>query len=105
MKIQVGDVKETVRQTGVVRDMVDVIKNCLQVDIEEDEISYERLITHLRFALIRVEQGTTETMDKDMLQLIREKFPEAFACSQKLDRKSTRLNSSHVAISYAVFCL
>src|SRR5690625_6136259 len=23
----------------------------------------------------------------------------------KLDRKSTRLNSSHVAISYAVFCL
>src|SRR5690625_6561837 len=25
--------------------------------------------------------------------------------SLKLDRKSTRLNSSHVAISYAVFCL
>src|SRR5690625_6303320 len=25
--------------------------------------------------------------------------------SQDLDRKSTRLNSSHVAISYAVFCL
>src|SRR5690625_3623010 len=24
---------------------------------------------------------------------------------QKIDRKSTRLNSSHVAISYAVFCL
>src|SRR5207249_5662063 len=25
--------------------------------------------------------------------------------AQKLDRKSTRLNSSHVSISYAVFCL
>src|SRR5207253_7882453 len=25
--------------------------------------------------------------------------------SPRLDRKSTRLNSSHVAISYAVFCL
>src|SRR5690625_6948956 len=25
--------------------------------------------------------------------------------SEELDRKSTRLNSSHVAISYAVFCL
>src|SRR5690554_7369848 len=25
--------------------------------------------------------------------------------SQNLDRKSTRLNSSHVRISYAVFCL
>src|SRR5690625_7034714 len=27
------------------------------------------------------------------------------ARAQALDRKSTRLNSSHVAISYAVFCL
>src|SRR5690625_3497727 len=26
-------------------------------------------------------------------------------CGVHLDRKSTRLNSSHVAISYAVFCL
>src|SRR5690625_6771819 len=27
------------------------------------------------------------------------------AAAQRRDRKSTRLNSSHVAISYAVFCL
>src|SRR5207249_11822760 len=26
-------------------------------------------------------------------------------CSSRTDRKSTRLNSSHVSISYAVFCL
>src|SRR5688500_20020324 len=26
-------------------------------------------------------------------------------CSDALDRKSTRLNSSHLVISYAVFCL
>src|SRR5207253_10254323 len=31
-------------------------------------------------------------------------IPAAWAGS-RLDRKSTRLNSSHVAISYAVFCL
>src|SRR5256885_11268645 len=26
-------------------------------------------------------------------------------CERRLDRKSTRLNSSHLVISYAVFCL
>src|SRR5260221_7535343 len=31
--------------------------------------------------------------------------PLAFARKQTLDRKSTRLNSSHTVISYAVFCL
>src|SRR5256885_11325697 len=30
---------------------------------------------------------------------------EEFVGDQKQDRKSTRLNSSHLVISYAVFCL
>src|SRR5690625_5180706 len=35
--------------------------------------------------------------------IIKSTIPVGF--TQELDRKSTRLNSSHVAISYAVFCL
>src|SRR5271167_1349978 len=31
--------------------------------------------------------------------------PAPYLASRGLDRKSTRLNSSHVSISYAVFCL
>src|SRR3712207_7437664 len=34
-----------------------------------------------------------------------EKIFERFYQAQKQDRKSTRLNSSHANISYAVFCL
>src|ERR1039458_10573448 len=32
-------------------------------------------------------------------------FPSHFRNSSAIDRKSTRLNSSHLGISYAVFCL
>src|SRR5207253_6784750 len=35
----------------------------------------------------------------------RRKSPSSSAARAGKDRKSTRLNSSHVAISYAVFCL
>src|SRR5690625_6760880 len=31
--------------------------------------------------------------------------PKGYGAEISIDRKSTRLNSSHVAISYAVFCL
>src|ERR1039457_7027437 len=34
-----------------------------------------------------------------------QKHPPASAVVSRLDRKSTRLNSSHLVISYAVFCL
>src|SRR5215208_7940285 len=33
------------------------------------------------------------------------RHPGACRCPTSRDRKSTRLNSSHVAISYAVFCM
>src|SRR5579863_10716659 len=31
--------------------------------------------------------------------------PRQWSCANRRDRKSTRLNSSHPSISYAVFCL
>src|SRR5438876_5490610 len=36
---------------------------------------------------------------------ISERRQTAIACESWVDRKSTRLNSSHPSISYAVFCL
>ena len=33
------------------------------------------------------------------------KMEQAMECFERVDRKSTRLNSSHKPISYAVFCL
>src|SRR5690625_6693955 len=42
----------------------------------------------------------TEELEEDYISRLEEAEEKI-----KLDRKSTRLNSSHVAISYAVFCL
>src|SRR3989442_6248547 len=39
------------------------------------------------------------------VSLILRTFPRISGSEPKRDRKSTRLNSSHVRISYAVFCL
>src|SRR5699024_12416042 len=37
--------------------------------------------------------------------LVREMYKICVSLKEMADRKSTRLNSSHVSISYAVFCL
>src|SRR5690242_21483083 len=36
---------------------------------------------------------------------VRDRHQGTKVCQRSLDRKSTRLNSSHMSISYAVFCL
>ncbi|TQS70588.1 PRD domain-containing protein [Ornithinibacillus gellani] len=82
MKIQGGDLHETVRQTSIVRDMVQTISNVLGVKVEEGDISYERLITHLRFTLSRSKNYAMHTLDEEMFEMIRRKFPEAYACAE-----------------------
>src|SRR5437870_11021234 len=51
----------------------------------------------VRGQLERLDATVNDVLDRARLQVIR--------ADEFLDRKSTRLNSSHVAISYAVFCL
>src|SRR5439155_8468329 len=47
----------------------------------------------------------TDTLE-ELLRLVRSEHGDGFLVAvEEGDRKSTRLNSSHVAISYAVFCL
>src|SRR3712207_7483133 len=44
--------------------------------------------------------------DRELLEVLLTEVGPARACDgEQLDRKSTRLNSSHANISYAVFCL
>src|SRR5690625_7051657 len=57
----------------------------------------------------QIDAATPEQVDPSEYDLVALAMQEPQCCTHAirtlLDRKSTRLNSSHVAISYAVFCL
>jgi beta-glucoside operon transcriptional antiterminator len=84
MKIQGGDLHETVRQTSVVRDMVETIQNHLDIQFKVDDIAYERLITHLRFALSRAKDEEIHVMDEDMFMMIKQKYAVSYQCALKV---------------------
>src|SRR3989442_4283608 len=60
-------------------------------------------------SFVKTDAGRTSAVNMQALQRVA--GPQdigpviAFLASDEADRKSTRLNSSHVRISYAVFCL
>src|SRR5690625_5513508 len=61
-------------------------------------------------ALQQLLEDNTETLESALQQDLGKNGFEAWLSEigqvlAEIDRKSTRLNSSHVAISYAVFCL
>src|SRR5690625_1363147 len=67
---------------------IDIVAETATVEAAEN--SLPKIIKKKDLVLISIGALVDETILKETIQL---------------DRKSTRLNSSHVAISYAVFCL
>lgn len=92
MKLQGGDLHQTIRQTSIVKDMVHTIEEYLGREIHEDLLAYERLITHLRFALIRTEENRVNTMDEEMLTMIKKKFGQAYRCAKKVREDLERVH-------------
>src|SRR5690625_6730624 len=89
----------------------DIVKNSFYFS---NRVEIERIIEHTLDMIndekdekgIHLRQETIHLL-KDVLELNKPLSMETMIRFQlkKVDRKSTRLNSSHVAISYAVFCL
>ena len=81
-KMDAASMNKTLQQTTLIREMIDLMKQKLHVHIDEEGISYQRLVTHLRFALNRIENGELfHSMDDDMLALIQTKYEKEFACA------------------------
>src|SRR5690625_6354161 len=84
--------------------------------IESMSVAIRMQSIHMKLVRIKVCQQDQFVSDIDVCIKSGTKFIGAFQIVQSMsflisqhqierDRKSTRLNSSHVAISYAVFCL
>src|SRR5690625_3468942 len=88
----------TIRHAGIsrVRGQFVELSGSLTVDENAEDLRFE---ANLQTASI-----TTSNEDRDN-HLRSADFFDAESHPSLTDRKSTRLNSSHVAISYAVFCL
>src|SRR5690625_6132590 len=87
-----------------------VANNELDLVNRENEVDLARLslirilqidpLGEYEFVIPEIAQGSAVPINYDLGELV-----GAALENRAEDRKSTRLNSSHVAISYAVFCL
>src|SRR5690606_41103947 len=79
------------------------------LEVEAAQANIEELEARLEAERIRLEDHTIRSPIDGVIEACRVRGGEAVGTTTELfvvvDRKSTRLNSSHVKISYAVFCL
>lgn len=85
-------VKETVRQTRLLKELVGIIEESLGQPFEPTELTYQRLVNHLRGLIDRVRKGTT--VENPLFDSIRKEFNQAFAIALQL--------KGHMEAAYAL---
>jgi beta-glucoside operon transcriptional antiterminator len=84
-KMNASNMMEALNITTMISEMIEILQSECEITLEEHTISYQRLLTHLRFALQRVERNEPfHDMDVEMLQMIKEKYNAAFRCASKM---------------------
>ena len=77
--------RDTIDITNLIQEVLGIIEGYFQMKLEERSISYERLITHVRFLAERI--YCKELLDEgspEFCQMIARLYPEEYGCSLKV---------------------
>lgn len=77
--------KESIISTNIVKGILNVIRYYYSVEFNEEELNYDRLLTHLKYFAKRV---VTDKQNKDenseFLMLAANSYPKAYDCASKV---------------------
>ncbi len=94
-------IKETVQDTRILRESIEIIEKELDYNINHDDVTYIRLINHLRVKLNYIQDG--KFSKNPLLDTIKKQMPVAFKIARKIAthiEESKNLKVSEDEIGY-----
>lgn len=79
------NISQAMKTTSIVRDCVKIIKANIDKNIDGESLSYNRLMSHIKYMVARTIKG--ETIHLDMNDYIKERFPASFKLAEKIAKK------------------
>lgn len=85
-EVEGSDVKNAASWPEMIRDIVNIIRYSMKIEIDEDSIAYERLVTHIKFFLQRAIGGVMNVHD-DMMDAFPDfckSHPEEYQTAERI---------------------
>ncbi|KZL89226.1 BglG family transcription antiterminator LicT [Clostridium magnum] len=78
---------DVVNITNIIQEILSIIKYHFRIELDEESLSYHRLITHLKFFAQRMLNHTASKNDDDYLyDIVREKYSDAYDCADRIKK-------------------
>ena len=79
------EVSDTVRNTSLIKDLIEMIEKELDINLDPGRLSSRRLINHLRFSLNRLRKG--KKVENPFLENIKDNFAASYRLAKKVANK------------------
>lgn len=80
-----GSPIETITSTKIIKDVLNIIRFYCALEFDEDDLNYDRLLTHLKYFAKRViNNNQHKSSDESFIEIISKSYPHAYNCSLKI---------------------
>ena len=81
-----GTMPNIVNMTKIMREILNIVKYHFNIEYDEDCLSYQRFVTHLKFFAQRIlSKGTQTQQDSSLYEIVRQKYDQAYLCTKQID--------------------
>ena len=88
---------KSITSTKIIKDVLNIIKYNFAIELDEDDLNYDRLLTHLKYFAKRiVNNNQNNSTDSDFIKMISTTYPEAYECAVKIGDYILKNNDYHV---------
>ena len=76
---------KSVESTKIIKDVLNIIKYYFTIELDEDDLNYDRLLTHLKYFAKRiVNNNQHNSTDSSFVKVISSTYPESYGCAIKI---------------------
>ena len=88
---------KSITSTKIIKDILNIIKYNFAIELDEDELNYDRLLTHLKYFAKRiVNNNQNNSTDSGFIKMISTTYPEAYECAVKIGDYILKNNDYYV---------
>ena len=81
-----GTMPNIVNMTKIMREILNIVKYHFNIEYDEDCLSYQRFVIHLKFFAQRIlSKGTHTQQDSSLYEIVRKKYDQAYLCTKQID--------------------
>ena len=87
----------SITSTKIIKDILNIIKYNFAIELDEDDLNYDRLLTHLKYFAKRiVNNNQNNSTDSGFIKMISTTYPEAYECAVKIGDYILKNNDYYV---------